>query len=123
MVDFVTDECGDSAQLDALLLSLATRLVRLSHSNYVKPPTFFGVSGRKILRDNVWGRMRFPFRADHKYYKAHKLYDFPQKDLKRRVRNTALILLAKIPSIRKMIYVKKMKRLMLKPYARILKKK
>ncbi len=123
LVDFVTDECGDSAQLDALLLSLATRLVRLSHSNYVKPPTFLGVGGRKILRDSIWGRMRFPFQADHKYYKAHNLYDFPQKDLKRRVRNTALILLSKIPSIRKDIYVKKMKTLMVKSHEKTLKKK
>ena len=38
------------------------------------------VGGRKVLRDDIWGRLRFPFIADHEYYEKHGLYDFPNVD-------------------------------------------
>ena len=34
---------------------------------------------REGLR-NIWGRLRFPFIADHEYYEKHGLYDFPNVD-------------------------------------------
>jgi hypothetical protein len=37
------------------------------------------IACRKIIRDEVWGNLRFLFQADHKYFAAHKLYDFPYK--------------------------------------------
>ncbi len=123
LVGFVTDECGNSDQIDGLLQSLADRLVRFSNNNYIKPPTFLSIAGKKIFRDAVWGMMRFPFLADHKYYKSHNFYDFPQKNLKRRLRNTVMLLLIKIPAIRKEIYNKRMKSLMVKSFEKVLKKK
>jgi len=39
-----------------------------------------GIGGIKIFRDAIYGRLRFPFQADHKFYKENGLYNFPQKD-------------------------------------------
>ena len=75
----------------------------------------------KVFRDDIWGRLRFPFIADHIFYKQHRLYDFPQKDIKTRMKNVVMILLAKIPSIRKEIYTNRIKEEMIKPFQKIIK--
>jgi hypothetical protein len=74
----------------------------------------------KVLRDDMWGKLRFPFQADDKFYKEHGLYDFPQKDYKARIISGILILLTKIPYMRKAIYQKRMKSEMIKPFQKIL---
>jgi hypothetical protein len=66
-----------------LLQNLAERLVRYAGKGYVKPSTFLGVGGRKIFRDDMWGRLRFPFLADYRYYEEHGLFDFPHNDRER----------------------------------------
>jgi multimeric flavodoxin WrbA len=113
LVDFVTDECGDSAALDLLLDSLAGTMARLSREGYVRPMTCRGVGGLKIFRDQIWGRLRFPFVADHRYYRKHGWYDFPRKE--QRLVKAVFLLLAMIPSVRKEIYERRMKAEMIKP--------
>ena len=49
----------------------------LAH-NYVQPRNIYGVGGMKIFRDLIWV-MRGIMKADHKFYKKHGVYDFPQK--------------------------------------------
>ena len=44
----------------------------------VLPRSFYGVGGMKILRDLIYV-MRGLMKADHKFYKKHGVYDFPQK--------------------------------------------
>jgi multimeric flavodoxin WrbA len=122
LADFVTDECEDSLHLDALLRNFAERLIQWSVTNYVKPRTFLGVSGTRVFRDDIWGRLRFPFQADHKFYKKHGFYDFPHKNYKARMVNTILILITKIPFMRKEIYRKRMKEEMVKPFQKVLEK-
>ena len=122
LVDFVTDEYGDSLQIDATLQNFARRLISLSEKHYVKPRTFLGVGGMKIFRDDIWGKLRFPFQADHGFYKRHGLYDFPQRDYKTRIIVTLLMLLTKIPTMRKEIYRRRMREEMIKPLQKILKK-
>ncbi|MBZ2166751.1 flavodoxin family protein [Methanobacterium spitsbergense] len=119
LVDFVTDESEDSNEIDMALQNLARQVIRSASSNYVKPSTFLGVGGMKIFRDAIYGRLRFPFQADHKYYSENGLYDFPQKDMKIRVQNMILILISKIPSIRKDIYQKKLKQEMIRAFENI----
>ena len=118
LVDFITDEYEDSAQIDALLQSFATRLIQFDEKNYIKPPTFLGVGGMKIFRDNIWGRLRFVFQADHRFYKKHGMYDFPQKNFKTRIRNRIMILLTKIPKVKKE-FPKRIIKEMIKPYQKI----
>lgn len=120
IVDFVTDECGDSARIDALLDGLAERLLRFADAGYVKPAGFLGVAGRQVIRDNVFGPLRFPFRADHRFFKRNGLYDFPHKDYRTRIRNTLLMLLSRMPPVRKGIYAKRMTAEMIKPLQKML---
>lgn len=119
LVDIVTDEVEESKELDARLQFLAQQAVHFAEKNYIKPKTFLSVAGMKIFRDDIWGKLRFPFQADHQFYKKHHLYDFPQKDYKARVMNSILILLTRIPSMRKEIYRKRMKEEMLKPLQKV----
>jgi multimeric flavodoxin WrbA len=120
LVDFVTDEIGDSNVIDQKIETLARQVIRAAESNYIRPPTFLGVGGAKIFRDAIYGSMRFPFQADHKYYKKNGLYNFPQKDIKTRIQTMTLILLTKIPSMRREIYHKRIKKEMIKPFEYLL---
>jgi multimeric flavodoxin WrbA len=43
-----------------------------------EPQNFYGVGGTKIFRDLVY-LMQGIMQADHKFYKSHGIYDFPQK--------------------------------------------
>jgi hypothetical protein len=103
-VDIITDECKNSAEIDARLQGLAERLVNYSEKGYVRPQNFLGVGGHKVFRDNIWGRLRMVWQADHRYFKKHGKYDFPQKDLKLRVFNPIMMSLSKIPKFRKKFY-------------------
>lgn len=104
LAGIVTDEANDSSTLDTRLDSLAAQLVDLAKSGYVQPNTFLGVGGMKIFRDEIYGPLRFAFQADHKYYTAHGVYDFPQKKLGMRLQNMLMTLLTKVPPIRKQIF-------------------
>jgi len=119
LVDIVTDEEEDSKMLDTRLQHLAERVIHLAEKNYIKPKTFLGVGGMKILKDDVWGKLRFPFQADHQFYKKHHLYDFPHRHYRGRVKNALLILLTKIPFMRKEIYRKRMREEMVKPLQKV----
>jgi multimeric flavodoxin WrbA len=101
LVEFVTDEAPDSADTDALLQYLAARLVQYAKEGYFKPQTFLGIGGHKILRDATWGRLRPSFVADFRYFQRHRMYDFPQKDIKTRMMVDALTTLLKVPGFRK----------------------
>jgi multimeric flavodoxin WrbA len=123
VVDMVSDEAADSRQLDGIITGLAGRLVDAAGAGYVRSMTFLGVGGRKIFRDDVWGRLRFPFVSDYRYYKKHGLLVFPQKsDRKERIMNVFLTLLARVPSIREKIYGQMMKHEMMKKMAEAVEK-
>lgn len=103
-VDIVTDESEDSATIDAQLQHLASQLIKFSVKRYVKSQNFLAVGGHIIFRDNIWGRLRAVWQADHRYFKKHGKYDFPQQAIKTRLFNAILMMLSKIPQIRKGYY-------------------
>ena len=109
LADIITDECEDSAEIDALLQGLAERVVSYSMKGYIKPPNFLSVGGHKVFRDDIWGRIRMVWQADHRYYKKHGKYDFPHKDYKTRFANLIVMSLTKIPRFRKEFYENMMK--------------
>ena len=74
LVGIATDETDPNGQIDRLAESL---VYALEH-RYTQPRNFYGVGGMKIFRDLIY-QMRGMMRADHKFYKAHGEYDFPQK--------------------------------------------
>ena len=69
-----TDESDPDGQIDQLAKTLCYAL----ENKYVPPQNFYGVGGMKIFRDLIW-LMQGMMKADHKFYKAHGQYDFPQK--------------------------------------------
>jgi multimeric flavodoxin WrbA len=118
---FVSDDLGSSAEINVALQSMASRSVAQSKLGYIPPPTFYQVAGNKLFRDAIWGRLRPVFQADHRYYKEHGMYNFPQKYYKWRMINSLLVLLTKIPAVRRE-FIKRMKKEMIKPCANALKK-
>ena len=117
-VGFITDEFGDSKQIDDLIVDFAKRLIKFSKINYKKPATFLGEAGMKMFRDDVYGRNRFVFQADHKYYEEHGIYDtFPQNDKRAIEMNEKLIPLIQIERVRKKMDFKEQ---LLKPFKSVI---
>jgi hypothetical protein len=121
LVGFVSDDMGSSAEINIALQNMASRSVVQNKLGYIPPPTFYQVAGNKVFRDAIWGRLRVVFQADHRYYKEHGLYNFPQKKYKWRIINSMLVLLTKIPVVRRE-FIKRMKTEMIKPCANVVKK-
>jgi len=120
-VDIITDESEDSPEIDNLLQNFAERLLRFSEQNYIKPKNFLGVGGHKIFRDDIWGRLRMIWQADHRYFKEHGKYDFPQKKYGIRIATAVMMLLTKIPKFRKKFY-NKLRDMPIKRMQRLIKK-
>ena len=74
LAGIATDETDPNAAID----DLANRLVYALENKYVPPQNFYGIGGMKVFRDLIWLMQGF-MKADHKFYKAHGQYDFPQK--------------------------------------------
>ena len=74
LAGIATDEENPDARID----DLARRLCYALENKYVPPQNFYGIGGMKVFRDLIW-LMQGMMRADHKFYKSHGQYDFPQK--------------------------------------------
>ena len=74
LAGIATDETDPDAAIDRLSASLAYAL----ENRNTGPQNFLGVGGMKIFRDLIY-QMRGMMRADHKFFKSHGQYDFPQK--------------------------------------------
>ncbi|MBQ5702636.1 MAG: NAD(P)H-dependent oxidoreductase [Peptococcaceae bacterium] len=74
MAGVATDEVNPDAEIDRLAENLEYAL----QNCYVPPQNFYGIGGMKVFRDLIW-LMQGMMRADHKFYKEHGQYDFPQK--------------------------------------------
>jgi multimeric flavodoxin WrbA len=122
LVDIITDESADSAHIDSLIDGLALRLTNYAEAGYLRPVTFLGVGGMKIFRDDIRADLKPVFRADYKYYKKHKLFDFPQRRRLHNILNSLAYVVTGIPFIRRKM-VQNMKRFMIMPYKRVLTQK
>lgn len=69
-----TDEQNPDGEIDKLCAKLEYALTW----KYLPPQNFYGIGGMKVFRDLIW-LMQGMMKADHKFYKAHGQYDFPQK--------------------------------------------
>ena len=68
----------DEQDTDAAIDQLCARLTYALDHRYLPPQNFYGIGGMKVFRDLIW-LMQGMMKADHKFYKAHGQYDFPQK--------------------------------------------
>ena len=76
--NFLAGVACDMRDPDREIDQLAKQLTYALENQYVPPQNFWGVGGMKVFRDLIW-LMQGMMRADHKFYKAHGQYDFPQK--------------------------------------------
>ena len=100
-----------------MLDALARRLMDGTRQGYVPPQTFLGVAGTRLFRDEIWGRLRFPFRADYRTYRRLGRFHFPQANWRSRLGNALLLLLSRVPRIRREIQ-RRMTDEMLRPLRR-----
>jgi multimeric flavodoxin WrbA len=97
----------------------ASKLEYAMENKYLLPRNFYGVGGMKIFRDLIWV-MRGIMHADHKFYKKHGVYDFPQKQRGRMILMSMLGLLIRNKKIKAKMG-NKMNEGMLMPYEKLFK--
>jgi multimeric flavodoxin WrbA len=95
----VSDESPDPQVTITAIQAMARAAERWETAPWKAPPTFLGVGGHKVFRDLVY-HMRGVMVADHRFYRTHGLYDFPQRDIKRRVFNRSMLIAKGIPGVR-----------------------
>ncbi len=107
---------GVPEEIDAL----AENLDYAVRHHYGEPANFYGVGGLKIFRDLIY-QMQGLMREDHRFYKAHGFYDFPQKH---RGRVAAMYLVGAMMKNPKLMQKSKvsMTEGMLLPYRKVLEK-
>ena len=110
-----TDE-GDTA---AEIRGLAENLAFAMDKKLTRPANFYGVGGMKIFRDLIYV-MQGLMKADHKFYKAHGIYDFPQKQKKRILQMKLVGALMAVPSVQRKAKGK-MTEAMIGPYEKVVK--
>ena len=110
-----TDEADPTAAID----NLADKLTYALEQKYLPPQNFYGIGGMKVFRDLIW-IMQGMMRADHKFYKSHGQYDFPQKQWPRMVAMYGVGMLLGNPKLKSKMG-NKMNEGMLMPYQKALK--
>lgn len=111
-----TDEKDPNGEIDRLAKTVCYALEK----GYVPPQNFYGIGGMKIFRDLIW-QMQGMMKADHKFYKSHGQYDFPQKKWPRMLAMYAVGAMIGNPKIKAKMG-NKMTEGMLMPYAKLLEK-
>jgi hypothetical protein len=118
--NFLAGVATDEEDPDAAIDLLVRRLSYALEQKYLPPQNFYGIGGMKVFRDLIW-LMQGMMRADHKFYKAHGQYDFPQKQWPTMLKMYAVgALLANPKVLAKM--GNKMNEGMIAPYKKVLKK-
>jgi multimeric flavodoxin WrbA len=79
--NFLAGVATDDGNTDAAVDSLAATVAYAMEHRLNPPQNFLGVGGRKIFRDLIY-MMRGLMREDHRFFKSHGQYDFPQKQWK-----------------------------------------
>ncbi len=108
------DEKDPEGEIRRLGASLEYALVH----KYRQPQNFYGVGGMKIFRDLIW-LMRGMMKADHRFYKAHGQYDFPQKRKRTALKMYLVGMLLSSPKLKAKIG-NRMNEGMIMPYKKVL---
>ena len=78
LAGIATDEADPEKEIDRMVKTL----VYAVQHRYSQPKNFYGVGGLKIFRDLIF-EMQGLMKEDHRFYKKHGFYDFPQKKMGR----------------------------------------
>ena len=74
LAGIASDQTDPDAETDRLVKTLVYAVLH----RYNQPKNFYGVGGLKIFRDLIF-QMQGLMKEDHRFYKEHGFYDFPQK--------------------------------------------
>ena len=100
------------------LLKLSSIMKYAIDNKCTRPKNFYGVGGMKIFRDLIYV-MQGLMKEDHKYYKKHNVYDFPQKQRMKMLQIKLVGALISIPSMQSKMK-NKMNEYILMPYKKII---
>lgn len=109
-----TNESCDDLEASQSIKDFAKMTAFALENQLERPQNFFGIGGMKIFRDLIYV-MRGLMKADHRFYKKHGVYDFPQKKKGTILKMQLLGMLMAIPSVRKKAKGK-MNQAMIAPY-------
>lgn len=109
-----TDEVNPDIEIDKMAASLYYAL----KTKHQAPQNFYGIGGMKVFRDLIW-IMQGMMKADHKFYKAHGQYDFPQKQWPTMLKMYAVGALLANPELKKKMG-NMMNEGMIAPYKKVL---
>ena len=115
--NYLAGVATDEAETAADIHSLADNLAFAMEQKLTRPANFYGVGGMKIFRDLIYV-MQGLMKADHKFYKEHGIYDFPQKQKKRIWQMRLVGALMAVPSVQKKARGK-MTEAMIGPYEKV----
>lgn len=115
--NYLAGVATDEADTAAGIRSLAENLTLAMEKGLTRPANFYGVGGMKIFRDLIYV-MQGLMKADHKFYKQHGIYDFPQKQRGRIWQMRLVGALLAIPSFQKKAKGK-MTEAMIGPYRKV----
>lgn len=118
--NFLAGVATDEVNPDRSIDDLAGKLCYALDKKYVQPQNFLGVGGMKIFRDLIY-LMQGMMKADHKFYKEHKQYDFPQKQKGTLIKMYLVGMLISNPKIKAKMG-NKMNEGMIAPYKKVLEK-
>lgn len=118
--NFLAGVATDETNPDAAIDRLARTLSYAMKNHHTQPQNFYGVGGMKIFRDLIF-TMQGMMKADHRFFKAHGQYDFPQKQPGTILKMYLVGALLSSPAVQKKMG-SKMTEGMLAPYRKILKK-
>lgn len=100
LCDIVSDENPEIVVKNIKMLS--KKMIWSLENKATRPINFRGVGGMKIFRDLIYVMRGFMV-EDHKFYKEHELYDFPQKQKKAILQGKIIGCLLKFKKIRKKV--------------------
>ena len=80
--NFLCGVASNEEEVNESIDNLAKKLDYALKTKILLPQNFYGIGGMKVFRDLIW-IMQGMMKADHKFYKSHNQYDFPQKQWKR----------------------------------------
>ncbi len=111
---------SDEQDADKSVDAMAAKLGYALEKKLTQPQNFFGIGGMKIFRDLIY-LMQGMMKADHKFYKEHKQYDFPQKQKGTLIKMYLVGMLISNPKIKGKIG-NQMNEGMIAPYKKVLDK-
>ncbi len=118
--NFFTGVGSNEFDADASIDTMAAKLSYAMEQKLNLPSNFLGVGGMKIFRDLIY-LMQGMMKADHKFFKAHKQYDFPQKQKGTLLKMYLVGMLLSNPKIKSKMG-NKMNEGMIAPYKKVLDK-